>query len=125
MGLKPKGAKTKRKDGLGEKKERATKEKGTYKVVYPMTVRRVCTALVITDNIAAGFFVVVVVIVIVVRVQTRYDHTPVCALGRQAWARLWRALAIAFCRTVAGVDDGRRNEPVFVEGHCCMVFSLS
>lgn len=79
VGFKPKGARNKREDGLGKKRERSNK-RGTYEVV----VRSVRATLVIADDIATDLLVVVVV-----GVQTSYDHTSFCALGRQARARLW------------------------------------
>ena len=51
-----------------------------------MTIRGVGAALVITNDIATDLLVFVVVVV--VGVQTHYDHTPICALGRQARTRL-------------------------------------
>lgn len=81
-----------------------------------MTIRGVGAALVIANDIATDLLVVIVV----VGVQTHHDHTPICALGRQARTRLRRTLTVAFVRTVGGVHDGRRNEVAFVERHCCM-----
>lgn len=49
-----------------------------------MAVRGVRAALVIADDIPTN-----VLAVAVVGVGTRYDNTPVCALGGQARARLW------------------------------------
>jgi len=83
MGFKPKGARNKREDGF-EKKRAAKRKRETYEVVYPMTARRDYAALVITDNITTNLLVIVFV-----GVGTRYDHTSICALGRQARARHW------------------------------------
>ena len=59
------------------KRKRVAKERETYELVYPVTIRRVTAALVIAYDIATDLLVVVVV-----GVQTRYDHTPVRTLGR-------------------------------------------
>lgn len=79
-GFRPKGAKDNREGVLEkEEKKKRVRERETHELVYPMTIRRVTAALIIADNIVTGFLV---------GVQTGHDHTSVCALGRQARARL-------------------------------------
>lgn len=67
------------------KRERVRlKKRETYEVVHLVAARSVRAALVIADNITAGLLAIAIV-----GVGTRYDHTPICALGCQARARLW------------------------------------
>ena len=82
VGFNPKEQETN--GGMDSKRKERLKKRETYEVVYPMTARRNCAALVITDNITTDLLVIAVV-----GVGTCYDHTPVCALGRQARARDW------------------------------------
>lgn len=105
--------------GMGKKKRVRLKRK-TYELIHPMTICRVCAALVIADNIPTNFLGVVVV-----GVRTRNDDTPVCALGRQTWASLWRALTITFARAVHGVRCGGRNKAVPIERHRCIGHHIS
>jgi hypothetical protein len=80
MYLTPKRTKIKRKDVVVKKKQK------TYELIDPMTIRWVRTTLVIADDISTDPLGVVVV-----GVQACNDHTPLCALGRQARrrARFW------------------------------------
>lgn len=97
-----------------KKKKKQLKRK-TYELIDPVAICRVGATLVIADDIATNPLVVVVVVVVVVGVQTGNDNTPVCALGCQARARVWRALTVAFVRAADRICLGGRDQPILTE----------